>query len=313
IRKSPLTPNHYQEERPMVTIGSQEGWRPDAYELATELAIPIDEAAALNKFNKAKKVVPDGCFIAGTLVSTPDGFVEIQDLESGDLVYAYNFETGEVVEREVLETINNFTYYWIDVEIAAGTIVATRFHCFWVESENDWLYAIDLKPGMVVRLADGGLAEIEGTTMHELSQPEDTFNLEVAVDHNYFVGINSILVHNGDENGNSKKSEKPQHRYVIRDTQVQNPAGGSDAVKTGVSGTELNQNGTSGQANRQVNQFNKQEGVGRFQAEVVEKNVTGSDGQTSREKILASEQKAATELKEEGNSMSKHVRPKPGC
>jgi RHS repeat-associated protein len=137
------------------------------------------------------------CFPAGTLVSTPAGEVEIQDLEIGDEVYAYDFETGEVAIRNVLGTPSNGTYTWIDIEIGGYTVTATRFHLFWVESEGLWIDAIDLEPSMVVRLQDGSLVEIISVDRREVVEREITYNLEVAEDHNYFVGELNILVHNG--------------------------------------------------------------------------------------------------------------------
>jgi hypothetical protein len=42
------------------------------------------------------------CFEAGTLVSTPNGSCPIENLKSGDRVFAYNFDRKSVVESRVL-------------------------------------------------------------------------------------------------------------------------------------------------------------------------------------------------------------------
>ncbi|MGB0370139.1 MAG: RHS repeat-associated core domain-containing protein [Opitutales bacterium] len=145
--------------------------------------------------NRVDNIVP--CFIAGTLVATPNGDVEIQDIEVGDIVYAYNFETGEVVEQEILQTYKNFTYYWVDIDVGDEVITATRKHRFWVESEETWIPAIDLKEGMSVLSQNGEELEIFSVNLRQIDDPQDTFNLEVEGDHNYFVGTSGTLVHNG--------------------------------------------------------------------------------------------------------------------
>jgi len=147
----------------------------------------------------AAKAAPPGgwCFPAGTEVSTPDGDKKIEDVGKGDTVFAYDFETKKVVERKVLETVKNFTHYWVDVRIADETIQATRGHQFWVESEQQWIEAAFLKPGMTVRLQGGRIAEIASAVVREVQDPETTYNLIVEEEHNYFVGDAEVLVHNG--------------------------------------------------------------------------------------------------------------------
>jgi hypothetical protein len=136
------------------------------------------------------------CFAAGTIVATPDGDMKIEDIEVGDTVWAYDFATGKSVERKVTELKRNFTHYWVDVQVDGETIQATRGHPFWVESEKKWVEAADLKPGMSVRLLDGTTRVVSGVNVREVEAPETTYNFEVEVDHNYFVGQNHVLVHN---------------------------------------------------------------------------------------------------------------------
>jgi RHS repeat-associated protein len=107
-------------------------------------------------------------------------------------------------------------------------------------------------------------------------------------------------------NGNDHRARRPQHGYVIRDTKVRNPKGQADAVKNGVSGTKLNKDGTSRRANQQVNRWNREPGnKNRFKASIEKKNVP------SRSAILKYEEKRSQQLKDQGNSMSRHQRPAP--
>ena len=44
------------------------------------------------------------CFVAGTKIQTPDGEVNIEDIQAGDQVFACNVDTGEVGVKEVKQT-----------------------------------------------------------------------------------------------------------------------------------------------------------------------------------------------------------------
>jgi hypothetical protein len=142
------------------------------------------------------------CFPAGTLVSTPAGNVKIENLVIGDEVYAYDFDAQSVIVEKVLQTPRNWTDIWIDIAVGDETLRSTRAHRFWVESEHAWIEAQSLKAGMVLRLESGDTRVITQVSRYEAPAPEDTFNLEVSRVHNYFVGTNGILVHNGGETGN---------------------------------------------------------------------------------------------------------------
>lgn len=146
---------------------------------------------------KAISSLASKCFAAGTNVQTPDGEKNIEDINVGDIVYAFDFETNTVVERRVIETVSNFTYYWADVEVAGDTLQATRGHKFWVESENEWIEAAALMPEMSVRLSDGRISSVTKVSVRQLATPEYTYNLTVEHNHNYFVGVAGVLVHNG--------------------------------------------------------------------------------------------------------------------
>jgi RHS repeat-associated protein len=138
------------------------------------------------------------CSPAGTKVSTPDGDVNIEDIKVGDTVYGCDLETGETVERKVTELLRNSTYHWVDVQVGSEMIRATRSHPFWVENKHDWVEAANLRVGMVVRLESGQPVAITSVSIVDLQQPQPTYNLEVAVDHDYFVSGLHVLVHNGD-------------------------------------------------------------------------------------------------------------------
>ena len=58
------------------------------------------------------------CFVAGTAVLTETGKMAIEEIRKGDLVYAWDEETGETGLKEVLETYINETEELIHVHVA---------------------------------------------------------------------------------------------------------------------------------------------------------------------------------------------------
>ena len=54
------------------------------------------------------------------------------------------------------------------------------------------------RSGDKVLLSDGTLCEVEGVSCKKLSEPETTYNLEVADFHTYYVSDACVLVHNLD-------------------------------------------------------------------------------------------------------------------
>jgi RHS repeat-associated protein len=100
-------------------------------------------------------------------------------------------------------------------------------------------------------------------------------------------------------NGNSKSSTKPQHGYEItNETQ-------GVRHKVGVSGSKLNNNGTSRRANSQVNKLNKP-GGDKYSADVKVKNVP------NRKKILKWEQSEVDHHhRKQGYTPKGQARPKP--
>ena len=136
------------------------------------------------------------CFAVGTPVATPEGEKRIEEIKEGDSVLAFDFDAGRVVEKQVLKLYRAETRCWIHIAVDTGDeIKATRFHPFWVENLNAWVEALDLEPGMILRLKSGELACVRAVSAEMLDEPQQTFNFEVADVHNYFVA-SGVLVHN---------------------------------------------------------------------------------------------------------------------
>lgn len=143
---------------------------------------------------------PGHCFIAGTLVLTSLGNKKIEDIKVGDEVWAYNEETGEKSLKKVVDLLRNKTKKWIHLlfEIEDGTtekLVCTEGHPFYVEKLG-WIKSCDLLENDSVLMYNNCKANVLKKEIEELEVEETTYNFEVSDYHTYYVGENSILVHN---------------------------------------------------------------------------------------------------------------------
>jgi Family of unknown function (DUF6861)/Pretoxin HINT domain len=143
------------------------------------------------------EVDPAICFPAGTLIHTPDGTQPIESLAVGDPVLAYDFDAGRAVARAVTSVTRGSTERWIRTHLAVGgELRATPPHKFWVESEQGWIAAEVLEPGMTLRLIDGSTDIVADIAVEKCAAAEPTFNFGVDETANYYAGERGILVHN---------------------------------------------------------------------------------------------------------------------
>ncbi|WJK42519.1 RHS repeat-associated core domain-containing protein [Solwaraspora sp. WMMA2056] len=145
-------------------------------------------------------------FVATTPVLMADGSRKpISDVEVGDVVLATDPTTGRTEGQEVTGLIvgtgeKNLVEVTVDLDGAdgdrTGTITATDNHPFWVESENRWVDAVDLKPGYAFETADHRPATVAG--IRAWTEYETVHNLTVDTLHTYYVTAadTPVLVHN---------------------------------------------------------------------------------------------------------------------
>ena len=69
-------------------------------------------------------------------------------------------------------------------------------HASYTGLSEKWVSACNLKTGDKVLLSDGEYGIIQSIKVEELSFPETTYNLEVEDFHTYYVGEQSVCVHN---------------------------------------------------------------------------------------------------------------------
>lgn len=150
-------------------------------------------------------------FTGRTLVLMADGTKKpIKDVKLGDWVMATDPETGEAGPREVVDLIRHGGWHtMVAVWLADGsTIEATDQHRFWVESRGKWVGAIALQAGDVVVGADGDRLTVESLGISE--QDLTAYNLTVEGLHTYYVGAESVLVHNCIRNSHLAGSTHPK-------------------------------------------------------------------------------------------------------
>lgn len=135
------------------------------------------------------------CFVAGTLVHTPEGMRAIETLRSGDLVLAFDTQTGAKISRRVLRPEQGKTRRVLDITVAGELITATPGHRFWLPDRREWVEARALVAGTPLLDLHGARRCVEAVGARLAEVP--TFNLLVDGEHNYFVGQGGFLVHNG--------------------------------------------------------------------------------------------------------------------
>ena len=138
------------------------------------------------------------CFLPGTLVSTIDGYKNIEDVKVGDKVLSYNVVEDKTEYKEVskLYVHPNDRSNLYEIDIGLAKIKATEAHRFYVVRGYQYLLvaAKDLKPGDKLVYKDGSYHAI--THISYMPYYGTVYNFEVSDNHNYFVGEEGILVHN---------------------------------------------------------------------------------------------------------------------
>lgn len=140
-----------------------------------------------------------GCFKAGTLVATKDGFANIEDIKVGDMVESVDEETQEVKFSAVAKTFVHDVdgpMFSIAIGKKDDVVECTGIHKFMVQSkgENVWRDAQFMRPGDVVVSSDGTALEV--TDIKVNFSPAKVYNIEVDGNHNYCIGKQKVLVHN---------------------------------------------------------------------------------------------------------------------
>jgi len=133
-------------------------------------------------------------FAAGTQIATQSGTQDIEKIRTGDSVWARS-ENGTVSTYPVLALHQREAHDIIEVQIEGMTLVTTREHPFWTQSDS-WVKAYLLKQGDLLRDKNGQVHPVSKVTANDT--PTRVYNFEVAEAHTYFAGDSDkqVLVHN---------------------------------------------------------------------------------------------------------------------
>ena len=137
------------------------------------------------------------CFVAGTKVLTEEGLINIEEIKIGTKVYSMNEETGEIELKLVKNTFKNLVdKNMCKVYINGEVIESTSGHTYY-EVNKGWIKASELEKGDTLLKKDGNKIIVDELEIIEFNGNLNTvYNIEVEDNHNYFVGENSVLVHN---------------------------------------------------------------------------------------------------------------------
>jgi Pretoxin HINT domain/Domain of unknown function (DUF4280) len=207
-----------------VKMGARQAIKAGAKQVAKKLTREAIEAGAkktarmleeMSAKKLAGRLCVFACFPAGTPVATKDGLKNIEEIKTGDEVWAYNELTGEIGLKHVRNAFGRETNILVKIEIDGETITATPEHPFYANGE--WKEAGLLETGDSIMLFSGRLAkvnevkyewahapvEISGDTFEDIpegnAEPQKVYNFEVENWHTYFVGWLKALVHNADK------------------------------------------------------------------------------------------------------------------
>lgn len=148
-----------------------------------------------NTFQRLNISTPHtSCFVGGTLVATEDGFKKIEDIEAGDVVWARDVASGEIVKAKVTSASERGVSTVVEIRLSNNSIQATEEHPFWVVGRG-WVKVGQLEIGDQLLGINGDTYSI--SDLKSSKKEQTVYNIEVAEFHNYFAGLSSILVHNG--------------------------------------------------------------------------------------------------------------------
>jgi hypothetical protein len=136
----------------------------------------------------------------------------IEEIKKGDEVLSYNEQTGQNEYQPVLQTFERFAsdVLSIKIENEEKSIGVTGEHPFFARNnlsseDGEWIKAGELQIGDEILKSDGTWAIVESV----VSRSNDkVYNFEVSQNHNYFVGEQSLLVHNTCGDYLAKKAPK---------------------------------------------------------------------------------------------------------
>jgi len=199
----------------------------------------------------ASALKPGSCFVAGTPVHTVDGCQPIESIETGDYVWAWDEETGEVALKEVVETYVSEANELVHISVGGSEIVATTNHPFYSPVKG-WTAAVHLRAGDILVLVNGEYVVVEQVQHEILERPVKVYNFQVVDYHTYYVADAGVLVHNkcndkptspGNMQRQVERGQAPKDVDMVHDAHLSNVPNQQPHVHF-KDGTAMNMDGT---------------------------------------------------------------------
>ena len=116
-------------------------------------------------------------------------------------------------------------------------IVTTPGHPFWVPVKG-WTKAVHLRAGDRLQLLNGEYVVVEQVQHELLEDPVFVYNFEVEDFHTYYVGSESVLVHNKC-GGTTPKNQKTEVHHIVEQCQKQKSGFSSAQIQSSSNKIEL--------------------------------------------------------------------------
>jgi RHS repeat-associated protein len=141
----------------------------------------------------AAKGTLKACFAAGTKIATAKGEKSIETISTGDLVWAYDEQTGKIALRKVVRTFERPIDLLVVLTVGEKIIKTTADHPFWVVGRG-WVKGENLEVGDVLFTLNK--CDVAITHIEYIEGQFTVYNFEVEGFHTYFVSPEQVLVHN---------------------------------------------------------------------------------------------------------------------
>ena len=194
---------------------------PNTFEKEQTMLVPKNNGTNEEDEEEDEEVSSDSCFLAGTLILMGDQRHQpIEEVQVGDIVMSYDFETGKLVQAEVLEVESPLreAYYVMGIEDGSSLRI-TGEHPVYIRKNDQtgWgaiapeqaqeqitIDIMQLAVGDFVMSADGDWFKIGG--IDRIDRVVRTYNLSQVSSTNAFFA-DGWLVHNkgGDEGGDGEE------------------------------------------------------------------------------------------------------------
>ncbi len=170
---------------------SSNKWSPTG----TNKDIITPETKVTNAEDHTLRPYVNSCFLKGTLIYTPKGYVPIEDLKVGEDVYSYNEKTKEIEISKLTHVFIRQVTNYLKITLKTGAVInVTPEHPFYDKKTETWKTIKTFEVGDKLMDEEGN--EVEIVSIEEKNEEVTVYNLEVDGNHDYFVSKDNILVHN---------------------------------------------------------------------------------------------------------------------